>query len=609
MHCTGSGSNSKEGSRMSMQNFQSTYQMLMHTVNRIPDKVAYRWFDSEMKPIQRTWKEFAQEVDQVSKALLAFGLNKNEKVTILSNSNYRWVLSDLGIASAGGVTVGIYQTLLVPDCQYIIEHCDAVMLFAEDLQQLDKIKQIKPQLSQLKQVVLFSGASDEDWVQTFDEFMASGASITDAQLASVREQLKPEDSASLVYTSGTTGVPKGAELSHKNITFTTQSVVQCVHTQADDETLLFLPLAHVFARILVYSALHYGATTNFARSIDTLIEDLSLFKPHWFASVPRVYEKVYSKINSGAEAKGGLALKIYRWAIDVGAQVSAMKAQKKNISGIMAIKYQIAHKLVFGKIHAALGGRVRWAISGAAPLNADIAKFFDGAGVPVLEGIGMTENSSFSNINRFDNYKFGTVGQAGPGIEIGVSGDGEFLVRGDNVMKGYYKMPDKTAESIDEHGWLLTGDLASIDAEGFVTITGRKKDLIITSGGKNIAPSKLEGSIALSKYINQVCVIGDKHNYLTALVTIDLENVTEWALEQGITAVSEKELIQHEKIREFIMSEVEKSNQAFSSYETIKKITLVPEFTLDNEMLTPTMKVKKNVALQVYAAEISAMYA
>ncbi|HBC57652.1 MAG TPA: long-chain fatty acid--CoA ligase [Gammaproteobacteria bacterium] len=593
---------------MNIQDYQSTYHMLMDTVNRIPDKKAYRWFDSQLQPHDVTWRQFVKEVDQLAGALLAFGLKKDEKVTILSNTNYQWVLTDVATASAGGVTVGIYQTLLAPDCQYIIDHSDSVIIFAEDLAQVKKIAEVRSELTKVRQVVLFRGESEEPWVQTFEEFLALGKTFPEASLKSVRDQLVPEDSATIVYTSGTTGLPKGAELSHKNMTFSTQSVVQCVQTQVDDETLLFLPLAHVFARILVYAALHYGATTNFARSVDTLIEDLGLVKPHWFASVPRVYEKVFSKINSGAEAKGGVALKLFRWAVAVGAQASALKAQHKPISGITALKYQIANKLVFSKIHAALGGRVRWAISGAAPLNAEIAKFFDGAGVPILEGIGMTENTSFSNVNRYDNYKFGTVGQAGPGVEIKIGEDGEFMVRGDNVMKGYYKMPDKTAETIDSEGWLLTGDLATIDEEGFVTITGRKKDLIITSGGKNVAPSKLEGTIALSQFINQVCVVGDRHNYLCALVTIDIDNVKEYAAANGIDAQGETDLIANDEIKNLIMNEVEKSNQEFASFETIKKITLVPEFTLENDMLTPTMKVKRNIVMQRYADAIEAMY-
>ncbi len=593
---------------MNIQEYQSTYHLLMDTVNRIPDKPAYRWFDSQLNPHQVTWSQFAREVDQLARALLAFGLKKDEKVTILSHTNYPWVLTDVATASAGGVTVGIYQTLLAPDCQYIIDHSDSVIIFAEDLAQVKKISEVRSELPKVRQVVLFHGQSEEPWVQTFDEFLSLANECSEESLKSVRDQLTTEDSATIVYTSGTTGVPKGAELTHKNMTFSTQSVVHCVQTEADDETLLFLPLAHVFARILVYSALHYGATTNFARSVDTLVEDLGLVKPHWFASVPRVYEKVYSKINSGAEAKGGVALKLFRWAVGVGAQASQLKAQHKPISGLLALKYQIANKLVFSKIHAALGGRVRWAISGAAPLNAEIAKFFDGAGVPILEGIGMTENTSFSNVNRFDNYKFGTVGQAGPGIEIKIGESGELMVRGDNVMKGYYKMPEITAETITPEGWLLTGDLATIDEEGFVTITGRKKDLIITSGGKNVAPSKLEGTIALSPYINQVCVVGDRHNYLCALVTLDLDTVKEYAREKGIGAENEADLIKNEEIKNLIMAEVEKFNEQFASFETIKKITLVAEFTLENEMLTPTMKVKRNVVMQRYADAIEAMY-
>lgn len=342
--------------------------------------------------------------------------------------------------------------------------------------------------------------------------------------------------------------------------------------------------------------------------MDTIIEDIKIARPHWFASVPRIYEKVYSKVVSGAEAKGGLALKIFRWACKVGNEVSDCKQAGKPVPALTALKYKIASKLVFGKIQAALGGRVRWCISGTAPLNPAIAKFFHAAGILVLEGIGMTENTSFTNLNRYNNFRFGWVGQPGPGIEQKISKEGEVMYRGRNVMKEYYKMPADTATTITEDGWQYTGDLGEIDSENFLKITGRKKDLIITSGGKNVAPSAIEGVIATSKYINQVFIIGDRKNFLSALVTVDPDNVKDYAGAKGIAFKGIDDLIKNEKIKKLIEEEIAEKNEEFASFESIKKITIVPEFTIDNGLLTPTMKLKKNVALDIFKNEIEAMY-
>lgn len=593
---------------MTFKAYQNTHQMFKAAVEHSPTTPAYRWFDSNLNTQGVSWTEFSAQVDQVSKSLLALGVKKNDKVSILSNSCYHWALTDLGTVSMGAVTVGIYQSNLAKDCEYIINHSDSVLVFAEDQGQLAKLIDIKQDISNVIKVVLFQGESANDWVLSYKDFLDLGRGVDDAQLEIAQNNVQTEDIATIVYTSGTTGVPKGAMLSHGNITFTTQSILQSVDVHEGDTTLLFLPLAHVFARAILYAGLYANTVTYFNRNLDTLLEDFKLSKPHWFASVPRIYEKVYGKVNSGAEAKGGIALKLFHWACDLGAEVSKLRLEKKSLPMVTALKYQLASKLVFSKLHEAFGGRLRWCISGAAPMNPSIARFFDGAGIPILEGIGMTENTSFSNLNRINNYRFGSVGQAGPGIEVKVASDGEFMVRGPNVMQGYYKMPEETEKNITGDGWLLTGDLASIDDEGFVTITGRKKDLIITSGGKNVAPSAIEGLMALSKYINQVCVIGDKRKYLTALVTLDLEAVKEYCQVQGIDYINDSVALDNVQIQALIEDEINVRNQELPSYETIKKIALVPEFTIENEALTPTLKVKRNVVMEQYADKIEAMY-
>jgi len=513
-------------------------------------------------------------------------------------------------ATIGAATVGIYQSNLPEDCKYIINHSDAVVVFAENQQQLDKLLQIRNDLPNIRKVILFNGSApaDDDWIISFTEFLELSKNTTEKDLQQRIQMPTPQDTATIVYTSGTTGVPKGAVITHDNIAFTAQSIEGCVDVRDGDETFLFLPLAHIFARTCVNATMLTGATTNFCRSMDTIVEDLKLAKPHWFASVPRIYEKVYSKVVSGAESKGGAALKIFNWAKDIGDKMAECKLNREPVPFMLGMKHKLASALVFSKLHEALGGRLRFCISGAAPLEPAIAKFFIGADVLVLEGLGMTENTSFTNVNRLDNYRIGWVGPPGPGIEQKITEDGEIVFRGRNVMTEYYKMPDETEETLSSEGWLHTGDLGEIDSENFLRITGRKKELIITAGGKNVAPAAIEGHMATSKYINQFCVVGDRRKYLSALVTVDEETVTEYADANGIPYNSIDDLINNEQIYKLIEAEIQEKNKSLPSFETIKRFKIVPEFTIENKMMTPTMKIKKAIAMDTYKDEIEDMY-
>ena len=434
---------------MEFRDFRNVHEMLKVTVDRCGDRPAYRTIldNGEMDSI--TWNEFYDDVRRAAKSLIALGVERNDKANIVSYSNYRWVLTDVALASIGSCAVGIYHSLLPRDVRHIVDHSDAVLVFAEDLGQVEKLLEIRSDIPAVRKVILFNGVPPEDeWVITYEDFLALGDGVPDDALDDRIAGVSAEDVATIVYTSGTTGIPKGAVLTHDNITFTAQSVWASGEILDGDETLLFLPLAHVFARTCVFTAMVAGSATSFARRMDTIAEDFKFARPHWFPSVPRVYEKVHTKIISGAQAKGGLALKIFDWAVKVGLQVSDLKVAKKPIPALLGLKYGLATKLVFSKVQDALGGRVRWCISGAAPINPEIARFFHAAGVLILEGIGMTENTSFTNINRFDNYRFGWVGPTGPGIEQKTLEDGEVLYRGRNVMREYYKMPEETAETL-----------------------------------------------------------------------------------------------------------------------------------------------------------------
>ena len=591
------------------EDYQNIHAMLTEAVKRREGYPAYRWLAENGQYTEVTWEEFYNQVKDVAKSLIALGIRSGDKIAIISYSCYRWVLVDLAAISIGAVTVGIYQTLPGKDCCYIVHHSDASLVFCEDHSQLQKMMDNRQEIPAVQGVVLFSGNKIEnDWILDFDQFIEQGREVSDKYLLELTAAVSPEDVAAIVYTSGTTGVPKGAMLTHDNITFTAQSVKKSVVWYPDDQVFLFLPLAHVFARTCVYTALLAGCTLTFNRSMETLAEDLKTAQPHWFPSVPRVYEKVQSKILNTIEAKGGLALKIFRWAFDIGFRVSDFKLNHHPIPPAVAIQYKLADRLVFRKIKAALGGRVRWCISGAAPLNPKVARFFHAAGILVVEGIGMTENTSFSNLNRYDNYRFGWVGPPGPGIEQRTAADGEVMFRGRNIMKGYYKMPEETAHTITQDGWLKTGDLGEIDEDGFLRITGRKKEIIVTSGGKNIGPAAIEGQLSSSRYINQVCVIGDRRHYLTALISLEPEAIMGYARAHNINFSSAIELENNTAIRKLIEAEITDRNKSLASFETIKKFTIVPEFSIDNGMLTPTFKLKKSVIQDRFEDQIDAMY-
>ncbi|SLM28220.1 Two-component sensory box histidine kinase/response regulator protein [Desulfamplus magnetovallimortis] len=594
---------------MSFKDYQSVHEMLCQTVEKYSGQPAYRWFDGNGAEESVNWQEHYNKVKAVAKSLIALGVAKGDKVNILSYTCYRWALADMATMSIGAVTVGIYQSNLPGDCKYIINHSDSVIVFAEDQVQLAKLMEIRDEIPAIKKVVLFKGNSfDDEWVISFEDFLELGKNIPDSDFEKRTSEISPEDPAGIIYTSGTTGVPKGAVLTHDNITFTAQSVYQSADFHDGEDMFIFLPLAHVFARTCLNACILTGNRTTFARSIDTLLDDFKMAAPHWFVSVPRIFEKIHTKVISGVEAKGGISEKIFNWACRVGAEVSNCKIYKIPIPFTINFKYMIARKLVFSKIHEALGGNVKWCISGAAPLNPEIAKFFHAAGLLILEGIGMTENTSFSNVNRLDDYDFGVVGPPGPGVQHKIAEDGEVLIYGRNVMKEYYKMPEATIDTFTPDGWLRTGDIGEIDEKNVLKITGRKKDLIITSGGKNVAPSSIEGLMATSKYLNQVCVVGDQRKYLSAIVTLDEENIKAYAEDNKITYSSYEELIKNEQIVKLINGEIEKRNKELPSYETLKKISIVPEFTIENKMMTPTFKIKKNIILEQYKDEIEKMY-
>ncbi len=592
--------------------YRNIHDMLRVTFEGSPGKDGYRWIlDESGETASVTWRGFYGEARALAKALIKAGIRRGDRVAVMGFCSYRWVLCDISSVFIGGVTVGIYHSLLGEDCRYLINHSGAKIVFAEDAGQLAKLLSIRKKIPKVKRVVLMYGpipAAGKGWVVSLDEFMAAGSGVKEKDLDARIKGVRRNDLASIVYTSGTTGVPRGAMITQDNIIFTAQLVKLCMPIRETDETFLFLPLPHIFARVDIYATIISNITLTFCRSIETVVDDLKIVRPHWFPSVPRVFEKVYIKINEGIEEKGGVARLLFNRAMKVGYRVSDLTMEKRPVPFLTGLRYRIYSKLIFKRIHDALGGRIRFCVSGAAPLNPAVARFFHAAGIIILEGYGMTENTSFTNAGAIDNFKFGSVGFPAPGVEQKIADDGEILFRGRNVMKGYYKMPGETKRAL-KRGWLHTGDLGYEDPDGFLTITGRKKELIITSGGKNISPARIESILQTSALINQVCVLGDGRNFIAALVTLNPDTLKERARKQGIAFRNVDELQNHPAVRGLVEVEIAAANRKLASYESIKRFRVMPEFTIEDGLLTPTFKPKKSEIAKRYRREIEELYA
>ncbi len=555
------------------------------------------------------WTQQEIVVRRLAKALMAIGVEKGDRVGILSQTRLEWVQADFGVILAGAATLGVYPQSLGPEVQFLLAHCGVKVLFVENAEQLQKVQKVRGE-TRVETIVLMEGRGDAaQGVIAWQDFLARGESVTDADLEQRGDGVGPDDLAALVATSGTTGQPKVATITHENLVFTSWSVAQSLPMRNDDKTLLFLPLAHVFARITAHCCVRLGVAVAIAESIQKVAENLREVRPTFIASVPRIFEKVHERIITNAHQAGGLKEKIFNWAVSVGIEVSRLQQKRKSVPPSLAVKRALADKLVFHKIREALGGQLLWAISGAAPLNATIAEFFHACGVLILEGLGMTENTSFSNVNRIEGYRFGTVGPVGPGIEMRLAEDGEVLFRGRNVMRGYYENPEATAEALDAEGWLHTGDIGEIDPDGHLRITDRKKDLIITAGGKNVAPQRIERILRESPYVNQVVAFGDKRKYIAALVTLNPETLEPWAKERGLPhAVTD--LARSPEVFALIDAEIARANEQLASFEQVKKFALLPrDLTIDDGELTPTLKIKRKVVSTRYAEVIEALYA
>jgi long-chain acyl-CoA synthetase len=595
------------------KSFPSIAKLFHFRVETSGDSLAFRypkgsgWADL-------SWNQTAGRVRAIANGLLSLGLGLEDRAGILSQTRVEWLLADLGVLCAGGATTTVYPSNTPKECQYILEDSDTRFLFAEDDDQADKILEVRGKLPKLEKVIVIDGQAREDgYVITLADLEELGAKYgeenPDAYDKRVDEVSK-DMLATLIYTSGTTGVPKGVELTQDCWLFEGEAIENIGILTAQDHQYLWLPLSHSFGKVLQMSQLVVGFPTTVDGNIPKLIENLAVVRPTFMGAPPRIFEKVYNKIVTGAQASP-VKWKIFQWSLGVGRKVSGLRQQRREPTGLLLLKYKLADKLVFSKLKERFGGRVKYFISGSAPLSREMAEFFHAADLLILEGYGLTESSAGSCINRPDTFAFGTVGPPLPGVEVKIAEeDGEILLRGRGIMRGYRNKDEATKETLTEDGWLRTGDIGEVDAQGRVKITDRKKDLIKTSGGKYVAPQHLEGKLkSLWPFFSQVLVHGNNRNFCTALITLDAEGIPAWLEENGLAGKKYEDLGKEPKVIEAVQEAVDKLNSGLASYETIKKFAILPaDFDISTGELTASMKVKRKYVEEKYSDVLDGFY-
>ena len=584
-------------------------QLFLNTIKSYP-KDDLLLFKKEGKYVPISTEEFADRVKCFSLGLRDLGLEAGDKLIILSENRPEWVISDVANLCLGGITVPIYTSLIPEQIKYIIDDSDAKIVVVSDQGQWQKIEAIKSELTKVTSYITCLSEAPEG-VLTFAQVLERGRKMgkqNPGLFEKMALEVKPDAIASIIYTSGTTGPPKGVMLTHSNIFSNVKTCSSLLPFKATDTVLSFLPLSHILERMGMFVYLYNGMSIGFAESIDTLGENLLEVRPHIMVNVPRVLEKIYAKVIDNVQASSSLKRKIFFWAVKVGKKYGRKKILNQPISKLLQFKRNLANKLVFSKVYAKTGGRVRFFLCGGAPLSKDIGEFFYAIGLTVIEGYGLTETSPVITANTFENLKFGTVGKPIPGVDVRIDEDGEILTKGPHVMNGYYKK-EAASREVFEGGWFHTGDIGHFDEEGFLVITDRKKDIIVTSGGKNVAPQPIEGILNLNPYISTALVIGDSRKFISALVVPNFEKLEEYAKQNNISFEDHCDLVKKEEIVRFIQEQVDRSAPNLASYEKVKKIALLDkEFEIEKGEITPTLKVKRNIVEEKYRGLIDAMY-
>ena len=571
------------------------------------DMPAVRYKQDGDSWVTRSFSEVEAIVRPLALGLAELGIQKGDRVSILGNTRAEWTYFDFAALSIGATVVPIYQTNSPEECRYVLENSDARVVVVEDGEQLAKIREVRDRLPKLEHVVLMTGSADD--AISSEELAAKGAAVDASRWERLYSAVTPADICTFIYTSGTTGPPKGCIISHGNYRAMLDMVNETSVIEGEDVTYLYLPLAHSFALLIQLGSFDLGATIAYwERDPQKIMANLAEVKPTYFPSVPRIFEKIYTAATSGMEKAGGLKKAIFDWSIKTGSKAREAERNGHQPGFLLSRKYAFADKQVLSKIRNLFGGKLRLAVSGAAPINPDILRFFDAAGVLVLEGWGMTETSTAATISSPDDFKIGTIGKPFPGCDVRIAEDGEILVKGPNVFQGYHKNEEATRETIVD-GWLHTGDIGEVDPDGFIKITGRKKDIIITAGGKNITPANLEAEIKQHPLVSQCVVIGDRRPYLVALVTLDPEDAAAYANENGLPN-DPAALASNADVRASIEAHVGKINQNFARVEQVKKIAILPhDLSQESGELTPTLKVKRAVVAQKHEDAIEQLYA
>ncbi len=560
-----------------------------------------------------TYREVGAAVREMANGLFSLGLSRGDKVAILSSTRVEWCLADIAGILGGFVTVPIFPSLLPDQVAYILGHSASRVVFVEDELQWEKVAGIRKSRPGLSTIILLSGdPKGREGTIGLSDLRARGTEYAAANpdaLSRRTEEIQPEDDLTIIYTSGTTGPPKGVVIVHRNYVFSVGAGQEAISIPRGELFLQLLPLAHSLGRYEHFMTFDAMTVSAFARSLLTVGEDLHRVRPQVMVSVPRLYEKFYAAILAKMDEEGGLKKKIFSWAVQVGREMSRRKQRGEAAGGLLSLRFALAERPVFHKIRERMGGRLRFSISGGAPLSREVAEFLHALGILVLEGYGLTENGGPTAVNRLEHFKFGTVGKALPGTEIRIAPDGEILLRGPHVFRGYHGDPEATREALDADGWLHTGDIGVLDSDGFLTITDRKKDIIVTSGGKNVAPQNVENLLKNDKFVSQVLVYGDRRKYLTALITLSAEEIGKWAEDNGLPERDTVHLAKDPKVEAMMRGRVDEINRQLASFEQVKKFVLLGnDFTQETGELTPTLKVKRKVVLQKYGGLLDALY-
>jgi len=561
-------------------------------------------------------RELESEVRAVAMGLYAMDVRAGDRVGILSENRVEWTIADLGALNCGAADTPIYATQAAKQVAYILNDAAIEVLFISNQAQYDRLQSVLDECPELRVVVSFDPVNAPPGkVMSFNDLLNWGREADEEEpdlYETLQESVTPDSLATLIYTSGTTGDPKGVMLTHANLVSNAIANFHSSELKEGEVALTFLPFSHILERTTIYMYLHAGVSLFYARSVDTVAQDVVVARPYFMTSVPRLFEKIYARAMEKAEESGAGNAAVARWAANVARQWALAESEGGRAGVVLKLKHKLADALVFSKLRAALGGRVRALVSGGAPLAPDLARFFYGAGMPVYEGYGLTESSPVIACNTPRAYRIGSVGKPIPGVKVRIADDGEILASGPNVMRGYYNRPGETEEVLetdaDGRVWLRTGDIGYLDADGYLFITDRKKDLIKTSGGKYVAPQPIENAIKRSRYVNQVVVIGDGRKFPSALIVPQMDALRSYAQQQGIVA-EEAELIRRPEIVGLIEKEVEKHTSDLSQYEKIKAVLLLPhELTVEGGELTPTLKVKRRVVVEKNKKQIDQLY-